>query len=283
MKRQIAGLRVGLIFTTVVIQSLVHAADPLAYTVAPTPPEWVKSAPVGTSSGDRASAEAAVGTEYVLSDRQIRVDGGWSDYSHFIMRATNSAGVSDVSQITINFDPQLDRLILHSVLLWRGNDKIDELQHGRIEVLQRESDLEKDVLDGSLTFHLLMSDVRVGDAIDFSYTIEHRDPSWGNRFYGRFLTRWEDPVRWSRLRILARSREPIYLRNPPQQEPVRTDDGTWQSLDWVATDVPGVIEQKQTPSWYVQYPVVEVSQFASWKDLVDAALPLYVLPDKPSP
>jgi transglutaminase-like putative cysteine protease/tetratricopeptide (TPR) repeat protein len=218
----------------------------------------------------------------VLNDLQFRLDDGWSEYSHYVMRATNAAGVSEISQVKIDFDPELDRLFLHAVALRRGNETIDELQHGRIEVLQRESGLENGILDGWKTFHLVMSDVRIGDSIDYSFTIEHRDPSWGNRFFGRILTQWSDPVSRSRVRILTRTQAPIYLRYPQHQEPTRADDGAWQTLEWNATDIPGIAQQKGTPSWYEQYPVIQVSQFGSWKELVDAALPLYALPAAPS-
>jgi hypothetical protein len=281
MRRETNVLRVCLIVAAAVIQYSSQAAEPHRYLVAP-PPDWVKSAPSQRGPGESAPREASAGTEYLLSDRQIRVDGGWSEYFHYVMRATNASGVSDISQITIDFDPELDRLFLHSVALHRGNQTIDELQRGRVEVLQRESELEKGILDGSLTFHLVMSDVRVGDSVDYSFTIEHRDLAWGNRFFGRYVTQWPDPIDRSRLRILARTQVPIYLRYQPHQEPTRADDGTWQTLEWVAADVPAIAEQKDTPSWYEQYPAIQVSQFGSWKELVDAALPLYTLPAAPS-
>jgi hypothetical protein len=60
----------------------------------------------------------------MLSDLQIRVDESWSEYFHSVTRATNTSGVSDISNISIDFDPGLDRLLLHSVTRANGSPGI---------------------------------------------------------------------------------------------------------------------------------------------------------------
>jgi transglutaminase-like putative cysteine protease len=283
MTRIISGFRAApvLVAVAVVFHDSPQGAEASHYDVA-SPPAWVQPAPADTGWAAPPQEPAAAGTEYLLSDVQVRVDEGWSEYSHMVMRATNPSSVRDVSNLSLNFDPELDRLVMHSVTLRRSGESIDELQHGRTEVLQRESQLENDVLDGWQTFHLVMSDVRVGDEIDYSYTIEHHDPVWGNRFFRRYLTQWGAPVRRARVKILLRSHAPIFVRYPSQAQPVRADDGTWQTLEWNSEHLPAIAFEEEAPSWYVQYPRIELSQFATWKDLVDAALPLYSPQEAPS-
>jgi transglutaminase-like putative cysteine protease len=273
------GYRAALVLTAVVFHGASQGAEAPRYTVAP-PAEWVQSAPPEGHSA-ASTQEVSGSVEYQLSDLQVRVDEVWSEYFHSITRATNASGVSDFSNISINFDPELDRLVLHAVTLRRPGATSDELQHGRIEVLQRESKLESGILDGSLTFHLVMSDVRVGDSVDYSYTIEHRDPAWSNRFFARYLTQWSDPVRRSRVRILLRSHAPVFVHYPPHKEPRQADDGTWQSLEWDEESLPALKFEKDAPDWYEQYPAIQLSQFATWKDVVDTALPLFALPNPP--
>ncbi|HWX36672.1 MAG TPA: DUF3857 domain-containing protein [Steroidobacteraceae bacterium] len=281
MISNISGYRAGLVLAAIAFHGESQSAEASRYDVAP-PPVWVQIAAPDTQPAASAHEQAAGGTEYLLSDLQVRVDENWSEYSHFVMRASNASSVSDVSNLSINFDPELDRLVMHSVTLKRSNELIDELQHGRVEVLRRESQLENDVLDGWQTFHLVMSDVRVGDEIDYSFTIEHHDPVWGNRFFGRYLTQWAHPVRRARLKILLRANTPILVRYPPHAQPTRVDDGSWQTLEWNSEHVPAIAFEKEAPSWYLQYPTIELSQFATWKEVVDAALPLYRPLDPPS-
>src|SRR3569832_2292395 len=164
-------LRAGVTLAAATVYTATANAEPAGYEVGPAP-GWVQSSP--TTSDTPPESSGSGGTEYLLSDSQVRVDDGWSQYGHLIMRVTNSSGVSDNSNINISFDPELDRLTVHAITLRRKAETIDELAKGRIEVLQRESGLEKVILDGRRTFHVLMSDVRVGDVIDYSFTLQHR-------------------------------------------------------------------------------------------------------------
>jgi len=145
------------------------------------------------------------GADYVLVDHQIRLDAVEFHYSRFVTRLTNVSGIEDHSQITINFDPKVERLHLHSILIRRGGRSIDQLRNGRVRIIQRENNLEVQLVDGELTFHLVMADVRVGDIVDYSYTLERRNVEWGSRNFGRLQTQWSDPVELLRIRLLSPS------------------------------------------------------------------------------
>lgn len=242
------------------------------YEIAPAP-RWVQ--PLTLEVTHSLPQNATGGSVSLLLDRQIRVQNGWSEYNRYVSRVVNAAGVEDASQLTIDFDPQLDHLVLHAVTLRRGTQVIDELAHGRIEVLQRESGLEQSVLDGSLTFHLLLTDVRAGDTIDESYTIEHRGPAWGNRFFEQLTTRWDDPIDRSRLRVLVPTHAPLYVAGSEPSAPVRTRTKGWQVLEWNWTALAAVAYDLDAPSWFQQHPAIQLSQFADWGEVVKAALPLY--------
>ena len=250
------------------------------YQLAP-PPRWVEIMPPGAAAAATVDGQAG-GADFLLVDRQIRIDDGSAEYLHFVVRLDNQSGVEDQSQITINFDPQKDRLQLHDVTLRRGEERFDALRSGRIQVLQRESSLEQGLLDGSLTFHLLMNDVRVGDTLDYSYTIEHRDPEWGNRFFGRRPTRWGTRVHDSRLRVLHRAGTPLRVQSSDSAEPsVRTEAG-WEVQEWRWQDLAPLLGEAERPAWYDQYPAIEFSQFRTWAEVVQAAEPMFQVPPKPT-
>lgn len=256
-------------------------AESSRYEITPEP-DWVRDMPAGSEAA-AAEADASGGTANLLVDRQIHIQDGWSEYDRYVMRVVNPAGIGDASQVTIDFDPELDHLRIHSVTLRRGAETIDELKQGRTELLQRESRLEQAVLDGTLTFHLLMSDVRVGDVVDCRYTIEHHNPAWGNRFFGRVLVRWDDPVQRSRLRVLVRANAPLYFRAGGVGGPVLRRRDDWESLEWNWVRLPGVAAEADAPSWYEQYPAIQFSQFADWSQVVDAELPLFAVREGQSP
>ena len=208
-------------------------------------------------------------------------DEGWAEYVHQVLRVSNASGVSDNSNININFDPELDHLVVHAATLRRKDETIDEPTQGGVEVLHRESELENGILNGRQTLHVPMSDVRVGDV--YSYTITHREPLWGNRYFERFITQWDEPLKRSRLRLVMRSGAPIFIKQSQPGEPTRTDDGQWQSLEWNWHDLEGLPSVKDTPAWYEQHPSIQLSQFANWKGVVEASVPMYSRPGVPEP
>lgn len=268
--RGLAPALVSFAVATAGVSGLAHA-KPRQYDISPAP-RWVQ--PI-TQNAKGFPRNLNVGTAYLLVDRQFRIQDGWSEYQRYVTQVINPAGVQDASQLTVDFDPRLDHLILHVARVRRGKQVIDELRHGRIQVLQRESELEQDLLDGSLTFQLLMSDVRVGDIIDVSYTIEHHEPALGNRFFERLTTRWDDPVAQSRLRVLLPSAAPLFIAGTETSVPVKSHQGGWQVLEWDWNALPSVTTDDDAPSWYVQYPVIQLSQFPSWEEVVRTTLPLY--------
>lgn len=242
------------------------------YAVAPAP-QWVQ--PITLQPPGDLPQNQKDGTQYLLVDRQFRIQDGWSEYRRYVSRVVNPAGVEDASQVTIDFDPQLDHLTLNAVQVRRGAQVIDELREGRVSVLQRESELEQGILDGSLTFHLLMSDVRVGDIIDLSYTIQHHDPALGNRFFGWEITRWDDPTARSRLRVLIPENAPLSVGGTELSAPMKQRAGGWQTLEWDWKALPGMVTDEDAPSWYQQHPVIQFSQFTSWAEVVRTTLPLF--------
>ena len=267
-----AAALVLFVASTLLVPGLAYAKAH-RYDISP-PPHWVQPTTVDTNGG-RLRRDVQGGSDYLLVDRQFRVQNGWSEYQRYVIQVANSAGVEDNSDLTIEFDPALEHLTLHAVTVRRGGLVIDELRDGRIQVLQRESELEQGLMDGSLTFHLLMNDVRVGDIIDESYTVERREPAFGNRFFDRLATHWDDPIARSRLRVLIPATAPLAIGGSDHSAPVKRTTGGWQTLDWNWSALPGVVSDEDAPSWYEQYPAIEFSQFVNWGEVVRTALPLY--------
>jgi transglutaminase-like putative cysteine protease len=258
--------------------STVASADS-RYDVAPTP-AWVAPAELPVSAG--ADDKRGGGATYVLVDRQTRVSGSLSDYSRFVTRLENVSGVEDESQITITFDPRNEKLHLHSILVIRGTEVIDQLREGKIRVLQRERDLEKGILDGGLTFHLLLSGVRVGDTIDTSYTIERRSPEWRNRYYESYLLQWAEPIGLARVRVSVPNDAPLHVRSHGTAVPRQWRQQGWDYAEWVALRAPGAQSERNTPGWFEKRASVGFSQFADWAEVAEQARHLYSVTAPPS-
>ena len=64
-------------------------------------------------------------------------------YYKKVIKILSDAGVQNGSEISINFDPGYEHLILHSIHIIRDGVPIDKLQLSKFKVIQQEKDLER--------------------------------------------------------------------------------------------------------------------------------------------
>jgi transglutaminase-like putative cysteine protease len=247
------------------------------YTVEP-PASWVRR-DVPAVGDDAPAAEAQDGVEYLTVDRQVRLTAQGSDtYCEYVQRLVSEAGVEQMSNISLDFDPHSDRMILHSLQVRRGGRVIDQLRKARITVLQRERGLEDGLIDGTLTLTAVLEDLRPGDIVAYSFTVHSFDPILGNRYNDSFTTQWSTPVRWSRLRLLQPEDRVVHVDQigTDSKPVIRRDGGTQESI-WLWRDLAGLRNESEQPSWHLHYPRIRLSEWDSWKDVVEWGVPLYQL------
>jgi hypothetical protein len=167
-----------------------------------TAPAWVAS--VTTPPDDRVERQNhRDGVAYRLVDRQWRIDRGQqSRYGHYVSKALHTSGVAETSQIAIDFDPSHESLVLHQVVIHRDGRVFDRLDRSQISLIQREKDLEHQIYNGSKTLNIFIEDVRAGDAVKYSFTIEGSNPVFNGHFATRLQMRWQVPVGRVHYRVL---------------------------------------------------------------------------------
>ncbi len=262
----------GLFWLLLIYSALVGAQG---YTIAP-PPTWVTS--VGAPKETWVEkATGSNGKAYLLVDRQWSLaDGQLRFYNHMATKAITSAGVESVSGISIDFDPLYESLTLHGVTVWRDGRSLDRLDRSQISLIQREPDLERQLYDGSLTLNLILEDVRPGDTVEYSYTIDGANPIFAGHFSRRLNLRWTVPVGRLHYRLLWPSDRTLHLRNHISAiKPIKRVMGRETEYLWLRDQVPSLQSDSNTPSWYKPYPKIVMSDMAEWSEVVDWALPLY--------
>jgi len=264
----------GVLGALILIAPLAAVAQ-ARYTVEATP-GWVRQDAPAVGN-DAPAREAQDGVEYLIVDRQVRLTAQGSDtYSEFVQRLVSEAGVDEMSNLSIGFDPHSDRLILHSLQVRRGAQVIDQLKKARITVLQRERDLEQGLLDGTLTFTAVLEDIRPGDIVAYSFTLHSNDPVLDNHYNEAFATQWATPVRWSRLRLLHPQERVIHTDQiGVDLKPVIRHDGATKETTWQWRDLAGIPSEDEQPSWNPQYPRIRLSEWGSWQSVAEWAVALY--------
>jgi lipoprotein NlpI/transglutaminase-like putative cysteine protease len=141
-------------------------------------PKWALEVPLDTvPSGVHGAQHIA------LSDHQTRVDrDGEVRYVHKIRVIDEAAGLVAGSQIQVDFDPQYQKLAFHTMFIVREGRRLERLDRKKIVVLHREPHLEAQMYDGRMTASRVLEDVRVGDRIEWSYSLRGANPVFQNRF-----------------------------------------------------------------------------------------------------
>jgi transglutaminase-like putative cysteine protease len=249
---------------------------------AKPPSKWVIP-----RSFDRPSAEDAVDPSqdyrWLLSDRQINAQND-EEFVHQVRQSLNSAGVQYGSHIMINYDPTCESLTFHWARLWRGTNKLDRLDLSKLHVSQAGLDTEELLFSSEKTAFLMLDDVRVGDIIDYAYTIEGTNPALGGKFSDSVQLQFKLPVDREVTRLVWPSTRRLYIKNHLTDiQPTTSRKSNVVEYTWDVRHEPGLRREPPTPVWYDPYPWVQLSEFQKWSDVNRWALRLFTTTNPPSP
>lgn len=105
----------------------------------------------------------------LVVDNQYKVDadGKKVQFSHYADVVTAPKGLESVSQIQIEFDPNYQRLQLHSIWVHRAGELIDKSLDADFQ-LARSQNTDDLMYDGSMVATWVLKDIRVGDILEYS-------------------------------------------------------------------------------------------------------------------
>jgi transglutaminase-like putative cysteine protease len=259
------------------------AAAAPEYTIGPEP-AWVQRvddpapapAPRGTVPG---------GARWWLADEQVRLDGDVpQDYRRTVVEVVSDHGLDTASQHDLEFDPTYERITLHDVRVTRDGVSTSRLASARIQVLQRETDLDSQVYDGRKTLSISLPDIRRGDVVEWAWTLSGRNPVFGAHRFGDAEMQWTAPVLHLHRRLLAPAQATLHVASiGGGAAPATRVVGSLRETVWDRRDVPAIHPDEDTPPGYDPYASIAWSDFDSWGDVARWALPLYAPPAAPGP
>ena len=239
----------------------------------PVPPwvhqvEWVPS----TNRPPEAKSES---TRCLLFERQERPRNAEA-FVRVILLMENEAGVQDSGSLRFSFNPAFQELCLHRVEIHRGGKTIDRLNRSKVRLIQPEPGLSEHMFTGRQTAVLFVEDLRVGDALEYAYSIRGANPILGGHYSSRFIVQSDVPVERQRFRVLWQYPAPLHRRlHLTDAEPVIHESSDGTEYVWDATNLAAIPYEDWRPVDYEPYPEVELSDFADWGSVVNWALPLY--------
>lgn len=235
-----------------------------SYLVEQTP-AWV--APVNVESNPLETSQASI--SILLDDEQIKLDKTKKvHFTHMLKQINASAGLSVASQIQIEFDPSYQELVLHKLEIVRDAKRTDKFDPRRVQLLQREKQLEARMYDGRVTASIVLEDVRVGDQIEYSYSVRGSNPVFDSKFILiDHAGSASGPTSLYQLRLIYGEDRQIFSRIPKVMhlQAMKTDAGSEMILTQKSIPQDSFEEGAAVSSFLPQ--LVQLSEFSDWGDV----------------
>ena len=244
-------------------------------TCAPTP-AWVDLQPY-TIPPKADPRFIAAGLCVLLDDSQIDLCGperAWHYRRAEIITAP--AGAERAAQFTVAFDPNYERIEIHSIAVIRNGQRIEHSGTANFDVLRRERNLEMLHYDGRLTVCVTLPDVRPGDVVECAHTLYGMRKSLGDRHSTFIPFEWEAGIVEVRVRLRAPKTRVVRERsfnNPPAATHTEADgivDRRWRSVERA-----GMRYEPLAPPWIIQSALVQMSEWRDWTQVAETYTPLY--------
>ncbi len=241
-------------------------------------PAWIKPVAFDAAAAGQANAaNVAYGTRFDVIDDQVRLTStSRVRYHHIVSEAVTAKGIDQLSHQEIQVDPGWETLTLAQLDIVRDGHRVSRLRDVQVKVLQRERDLDSRIYDGRKSIAFDLSDVRVGDVLEFAYVRTGANPVFAGHHGGAFDMRLEVPVAHLYRRLSTAAGMPLAVaQRNGAPAPQVSQVGGFDERVWDLRDQPGLRMEASTPSAYDPFPWAEWSTFASWGDVARWAEPLY--------
>jgi hypothetical protein len=246
------------------------------------PSKWVVPRSFERPAADDA-ADPSQDYRWLLSDRQINAQND-EQFVHQARQILSAAGVQFASHIAINYDPTCESLSFHWARLWRGANKLDRLDLSKLHVSPAGLDTDELLFSSEKTAFLMLDDVRVGDIVDYAYTIEGANPALAGKFSDSVRLQFSQSVDRDVTRLIWPSSRRLYIKNHITDiQPITSRKSNIVEYIWDVPHAAGLRLEPPTPVWYDPYPWVQLSEFRNWSDVNRWALRLFTTTNPPSP
>lgn len=241
-------------------------------------PDWVKDC--AYDSGYKARQPGQV--TYLLISRQTHAEKRQT-HVHVAMRLETMLAVQHESQWRLEFEPGTQSVLLHSIKVRRGEAEMDHTQLDKIRFLQREEGLERCVIDGFYTLLLLLEDVRPGDILEWSYTVENQPRLLPEFCAGIFTLPQGVPVGKHHYSVQFEDSRPMKWKSSlPELKPAESRAAGRVVWEWTGQDHEASQPEEDTPDWFMPAPWIQVSDCPDWGAISTAVAKAWKEEDHPA-
>ncbi|ABC33537.1 conserved hypothetical protein [Hahella chejuensis KCTC 2396] len=237
-------------------------------------PKWVESVQAPAAPGHDNGA-----VEYLLVDRQTSAATRSPQYFyHFVERANNLDGLEEISHLKVTFNPDFQQLIWHKLNVIRDGKVIDRLDPQSITLIREETELNQEMFSGYVTSVVFVKGTRVGDVVDFSYSIVGRNPVFGDHYFQGLSMSWQAPVHRLYTRVIAPPNRELRISAVKYDaQPTISAYGKSKVYVWDDANVAAYYNEGNYPLDYEPGSFISLTDFPDWDGVIRWAEPLYAV------
>jgi predicted Zn-dependent protease len=229
--------------------------------VIPREPDWAFEAPEGSPFA------------LLLVDEQQHVPTQ-AVTNRIVRRLLVPAAVETYREVEIFFDPRARRVRVHGVTVWRREETGEWVPQDSVV---SEAFREREGTDGERTSVVTwLDDLRVGDAIDVSWTLEPQEELVAVPFSAFHGFVWSVPCARTHFTFHGLAGAPLQwqLHCPAGvPEPEASSGAGW--MDWCQHRPPVTPVEPGTPPGVWNFPVLEASCWGDWNHVAEHAAGLW--------
>lgn len=250
-----------------------NASEISAANFAP-PSSWVKPQFFNLQSSTNL-LDPSADQHLLLLDQQVNALQN-ETFFHSVQQILTMAGVQKGATLTMDFNPGYQSLTLHWARIWRGAQYLDRLDTNQVKIVQQERDLDQFALNGEKSAILVLDDIRVGDIIDYSYSVKGENPVFGGHFSSAVPVQLEQPAERLLTRVLWPSQRHLYAKaHGCSVQPAAVAGKEAVEYVWDLRQVPGFALEDSLPAWCEPEPWVQLSEFKTWAEVNQWASTLF--------
>jgi hypothetical protein len=141
--------------------------------------------------------------------------------------------------------------------------------------------MDRHLYDGSYTAVVNLDDVRVGDVVEYAYTLKGYNPVYDGYISRKINLNYGDAYEKAFNSLIVPSSLELSFKNINTDIKPEVDKKENRvTYTWSTDKVKGLITDKHEPEWYDPYSYVLVTNFKNWAEMAEWCLKRYAVSDE---
>lgn len=187
-----------------------------------------------------------------------------------VRRFVSREAVQKLSQVELEWDPEIENLIIHDLGIWRQGVKRDLTERSRFLLRQREGAFEQQLVHGRMSALVLLDDVRPGDVVELEFSILSQARLPGEKFDAIYSSeRSMTTGRWIVSILLPDGSTFEWRGSSPEirMEESRSAASGDRVLTFSGKQETPLELEGGIPPWLIPYQHFQVSGYRSWEEV----------------